>query len=333
MTEAEAQRLVDEKIASKKDIIVNYEKMSKSKGNGVNPNELIEAYGTDATRLCVLGSASSQSNRIWRGSEAEFQEITKFLRKLLLTVDQFIYLRQLKSEDPRAPVVRRFSAKDAKDQSMVDEEIKRLHDLRNRTICDVYVVFEKNYKLGRGSKKLMELLENMRTHNMIRGIGFSYEFEKCLGDLLIMIHPFMPHLTQELWTGFAAYADRSSFHGVRYDLDERVDEQNFPVMDDDYKIPIDIRVDKENFGGIIVDRDVINRCDENEIRKIVKQQFTDKRSELGLRDEDIQKVLLIPGFRASVCFVTPDHRFGKKKKKKNQKSEDSDDEDVEKIHV
>ena len=77
ISEGKFNELIKSKAISKKQVKVVYEKMSKSKGNGVNPNELIEKlWNRCKQRLCILGTGAPSSDRYWQGIEPEMKEVT-----------------------------------------------------------------------------------------------------------------------------------------------------------------------------------------------------------------------------------------------------------------
>lgn len=46
-------------------VLEDWEKMSKSKYNGVDPQDMLDTYGVDATRLCILANVAPKSDRHW----------------------------------------------------------------------------------------------------------------------------------------------------------------------------------------------------------------------------------------------------------------------------
>lgn len=74
LPEEEIDRLVEKNKIDKDSIKFKYEKMSKSKMNGVSPEHLVVKYGVDITRYCVIGYTSSQRTLNWKGEKAEFNE-------------------------------------------------------------------------------------------------------------------------------------------------------------------------------------------------------------------------------------------------------------------
>src|SRR4029079_3482113 len=56
------------------------ERMSKSKGNGVDPDEMVEIYGADAARLFILFAAPVENELVW--NEAGIEGAVRFLQRV-----------------------------------------------------------------------------------------------------------------------------------------------------------------------------------------------------------------------------------------------------------
>lgn len=73
-------------------VVIAWEKMSKSKHNGVDPDHMFDTYGIDTTRLLVLADVAPTSHRNWQ--PATFPGIINWQHRLWLTVANFIKQRK-----------------------------------------------------------------------------------------------------------------------------------------------------------------------------------------------------------------------------------------------
>lgn len=92
---------------TKEPVVVSWEKMSKSKHNGVDPNDMFNEYGVDSTRLLVLADVAPTSHRNWNTSSKPFPRfesniscrikafpgVINWQRRLWLTMQEFIKFR------------------------------------------------------------------------------------------------------------------------------------------------------------------------------------------------------------------------------------------------
>lgn len=149
-------------------------KMSKSKGNIVNPDECITRFGTDALRMHLMFSGPFEEGGDFR--DAGIAGITRFLERVWrLGQSQISSLKSQKS------VARIKSPK---------PETQPIERLLHRTI-----------------KKVSEDIENLRYNTAISALMMLFnEFEKAeklrtsdLEQFLKLLAPFAPHITEELW--------------------------------------------------------------------------------------------------------------------------------------
>ncbi|MBX6323790.1 MAG: class I tRNA ligase family protein, partial [Rhodospirillaceae bacterium] len=176
------------------------QKMSKSKGNIIDPLELIDAYGADALRFTL--SALAAPGRDIKLAEARVAGYRNFATKLW-NAARFCLLNECRF-DPRFDparcrqtvnrwIVGRIVAllrqvEEALAAYRFDEAANALYHGVWHEFCDWYVEFAKPLLTGADAAARDETRA---------AVGWS------LGQLLHLLHPFMPFITEELWQHLA----------------------------------------------------------------------------------------------------------------------------------
>ncbi|BET00175.1 Leucyl-tRNA synthetase [Nesidiocoris tenuis] len=214
------------------EVVVKWEKMSKSKHNGVEPSQIFGKYGVDTSRLLILGDVAPTSDRLWK--EEAFEGVLNFQDNLWTLVRDFCDVRQKTVGgigDPK--------------KSEISEEKSR--STRNYYVRKISFNYRQSYQLSVALSKmqsLVKVLKKMKPESM----ATSAEFEKTLAHFLIMLAPMAPHFATELWSKFQSCPNRL---GTPVMWDKSVLEQTWPELDDDY--PLDIIVKVNNAVKATVD--------------------------------------------------------------------------------
>ena len=161
--------------------------MSKSLGNGVDPDEMIEAFGADAARLFVLFAAPVENELRW--SESGIEGAVRFLRRVWTAV-----YREAGRPAEQAGDLR---AQDFSDAA------RGLRRKTHQTIARVTDDFEK-LDLNTNVAALMELLNAIGDFNADpERVSQSDRFavREALEALVVMLAPFSPHIAEEMWEG------------------------------------------------------------------------------------------------------------------------------------
>ena len=160
--------------------------MSKSLGNGVDPDDMIEAFGADATRLFVLFAAPPENELRW--SETGIEGAVRFLRR----VWTMVYRWREALEARPAPASKPEDASDA---------ARALRRKTHQTIARVTDDFEK-LDLNTNVAALMELLNALSEFEAEPGKASTAEVfavREAIEALVVMLAPFSPHVAEEMW--------------------------------------------------------------------------------------------------------------------------------------
>lgn len=199
-----------------------WEKMSKSKYNGVNPADLIAEYGCDTTRLFMLADFAPPSHRHW--SNETFPGVINWQHRIWLAMREFIEARNSALENKKEDILKTNKFRD-------DEKI--IIQARNHFVMATTFNLKYTQQLSIAISRLQGLTSSLRKASR-DVIALSEEYEKTLGAFIIMLAPFAPHFASELWSGFAECPNRINL--ASFDWTRGVLEQSWPTIDDDFQL-------------------------------------------------------------------------------------------------
>lgn len=150
-------------------------KMSKSLGNIVSPEDIIEKYGADTARLFILFAAPPEKDLEW--SDQGVEGCFRFLQRVWRLVEELMPMLNAPSGDEKA-----------------DREVRRLV---HKTIKKVTDDIEGRFNFNTAISAIMEMVNVL---NSSKGKPVSGKvIREAVETLLLLLAPFAPHITEELW--------------------------------------------------------------------------------------------------------------------------------------
>ncbi len=164
--------------------------MSKSLGNGVDPDEMIAAFGADAARLFVLFAAPVENELRW--SESGIEGAVRFLRRVYTVVWRWHdRLSNVASQDRNSePAV-----------AELGSAARALRRKSHQTIARITRDFDELH-FNTNVAALMELLNELSDFNAEPANAAKedvFVVREALETLVVMLTPFAPHAAEEMW--------------------------------------------------------------------------------------------------------------------------------------
>ena len=158
-----------------KDLIVKtgkVEKMSKSKKNVVDPNNIIDLYGADTARWFMLSDSPPERDLQW--TETGIAASFKFINKLYEFIERFKNYNSNNSSDI--------------------EIMEKLKIIVNRVAHNIEV-----FQFNKSVAKIYEFV-NILINSLYENKLSKDDFEWSLRKLSIILQPFVPHISEEIWS-------------------------------------------------------------------------------------------------------------------------------------
>jgi leucyl-tRNA synthetase len=238
-------------------------KMSKSKGNVVADDVIREAYGADTGRLFELFAAPPEKDLEWsdQGVEGAYRFLTRLWR---FTFQYREALRRANSELA---------------QEADTPQLKELRRLIHRTIKKVTHDIEGRFHFNTAIAALMELFNSLSLaakdeSQLERGTGL---IKSGLETIVVLLHPFVPHITSELWENLGQDKTLSEMRWPSYSEDALEEEQLLVV----------VQVDGKLRGRITVPADASSES-------IEAEALADPKVRGFLAGKEIQRVIQVP---------------------------------------
>uniref|UniRef100_A0A672TR00 leucine--tRNA ligase n=1 Tax=Strigops habroptila TaxID=2489341 RepID=A0A672TR00_STRHB len=258
---------------------VAWEKMSKSKHNGIDPEELVKEYGIDTLRLYILFAAPPEQDILWDAKTDAMPGVQRWQTRLWTLVTKLIEARA-SGTMPNPELLKK------KEKA----EARKIWEQKNLVISEVTEYFTKDHLFNAAISQLMSLTNVLQQASRPL-ILHSTEFEDALASLCIMVAPMAPHIASEMWKGLAHMQNKLCTHH-HWDVD--VLHQSWPKVDPEYLQPSDVvemsvLINNKACGKVFVPQQAARNFEE--VHELVLQ------SELGakhLQGRTIQKAFLSP---------------------------------------
>ncbi|KAI1715961.1 tRNA synthetases class I (I, l, M and v) domain-containing protein [Ditylenchus destructor] len=197
-------------------VTLSYEKMSKSKHNGVDPCEVVEKFGMDMSKMLLLEAAAPRKPVDWgKTQESDLRGLIRFLDRVTWLVNTYVKQRLSAGSncEPAPPEM--------------EDMFKLVYNVSARdTSADIECTHAHNSAVER----LQIMTNSLRKidQKQIEMVGGSAEFERCVHALVIMLQVFAPNAAAEFWSALSTV---SKIQPHLWKSHEPVTRQSWPTVD------------------------------------------------------------------------------------------------------
>ncbi len=232
-------------------------RMSKSRGNVISPDDYVKEYGSDIFRMYLMFGFSYTEGGPW--NDGGIKSVAKFLERVEKIATSVIELKNNKV-------------------TTFDKDEKELNYVRNYTIKQVDKDLN-SFSFNTAIARLMEYVSALYKYNTIEETNKNVTFFKdCIKDLILLLAPFVPHFSEELWQ--IAGNKKSIFL------------EDFPTFDENALVKDEIELAVQINSKVKARILVASSASEEEIKKASLEN--DIISKI-IGDSQVKKVIVIKG--------------------------------------
>ncbi len=250
------------------------ERMSKSKGNGVDPNDMVEAYGADASRLFVMFAAPIENELVW--NEAGIEGSVRFLQRVWRLVYKW---RSVLSEPPAVAGVLTTSVQPPAIAGGSDRKLRRKTHQTIKRVSDNFESLQFNTPVA-AMMELSNAIGDLGVEPENASDGEIFAVREALTSLVLMLTPFTPHTAEELFSVLIGNENGILANGVQFP--EYIEEL---AKADEIEIPVQV-------NGKLRSRVMASPEASNE--ELEKMAFTDEKVREYTDGKEIAKVVVVP---------------------------------------
>lgn len=232
------------------------QKMSKSRGNTVSPDEYIEKYGSDVFRMYLAFGFSYVEGGPW--SDEGIKAMDRFISRVERLVRKFASEKETGGSDQFGPN---------------EKELNYVRHYAIKSVTEDTEIFQFNTAIAR----IMELINALYKYDTVQNRNMKL-MEDAIKDAILLISPFAPHFAEEMWEQM----------GYSYSIFN----QSWPVFDEKALVRDEVEMAVQINGQVKYKINVPRDADNQQIEKAA---LADERAGTYIGGRNIVKVIVVKG--------------------------------------
>ncbi|MHC1698507.1 MAG: leucine--tRNA ligase [Geobacteraceae bacterium] len=239
-------------------VIKDGSKMSKSKGNVVDPDSLIKVYGADTARLFSLFASPPERDLEW--SDQGVDGSYRFLNRVWKLVFEL------------APLIS--SAGPVPSAQTLSGDAGKLRRAIHKTIKKVTEDVEERFHFNTAIAAIMELVNSISSFEAKKDPSCAPVLKEAVESVVLLLAPFVPHIAEELWEGLGHGGGIESASWPVYDAEAVVEDELTIVVQVNGKLRGKVTVaavaaEEQVRSAALADEKVLAHIEGKTVRKII----------------------------------------------------------------
>ena len=258
-------------------------KMSKSKGNTVDPQALIDTYGADTARLFMMFAAPPDQSLEWADSGVE--GASRFLKRLWKATYDHVSLGEIA----------------AYQSGDLTSELKSLRLQLHQTIEKVGDDYGRRHSFNTAISSVMELMNALAKIEATDALTRSVR-QEVLQNVALLLSPIVPHICQALWAELCTNIGASKNDGsARHILSGHILDAQWPMPDKAALVQDSIEYVVQVNGKLRGNLSVPREMEKSAIEQLaISQDFVTK---FLVDDTSVRKIIVVPNKLVNVVIA------------------------------